>query len=77
LGLAQRYQSAISIRVSVTAVITVVRMPRMKTTAKPRTGPEPSEEQRHRRDQHGDVGVDDGGEGALEAGLERRDEERP
>ena len=25
------------------AVITVVRMPRMKTTAKPRTGPEPSE----------------------------------
>ena len=29
-------------RVSVTAVMTVVRMPRMKTTAKPRTGPEPS-----------------------------------
>ena len=28
-------------RVRVTAVITVVRMPRMKTTAKPRTGPDP------------------------------------
>ena len=35
------YHRAIIIRVRVTAVMTVVRMPRMKTTAKPFTGPEP------------------------------------
>ena len=41
VGRAQRYHSAIIIRVMVTAVTIEVRMPSASETAKPRTGPEP------------------------------------
>ncbi len=46
-------------------------MPSTCTTAKPRTGPGAEGEQRHAGDQRRDVGVEDGGEGALVALVDR------
>ena len=53
-------------RVKKTAVNRLAAMPIMRETAKPLTGPVPNWKRMSRRDEHGDVGVDDGLERARE-----------
>ena len=65
------YHSAIIMRVIVTAVTIDVRMPRPIETAKPRTRTGTQKVEDRGGDEHRDVGIDDGREGPLEAGVER------
>ena len=58
-------------RVKKTAVNKLARMPMASDTAKPLHGPRSELVQDRRRHEHGDVGVDDGPEGAGEAGVDR------
>ena len=60
-----------SARVPVTAVNMEVRIPMLSVTAKPLIGPVPKAEQHDRRNQRGQVGVEDGAEGQVEAGVNR------
>jgi len=60
----------------VTAVTMLVKMPSASDTAKPRTGRRKEIEDR-RRDEHRHIGVDDGREGAVEAGVERGQNRAP
>ncbi len=71
VGRFQRYQTAIIMRVMVTAVTTEVRMPRPSDTAKPRTGTGTEEVQDRGGNEHRDVRVDDGREGPAEPRVER------
>ena len=55
------------------AVNSVVMMPMPSVTAKPRTGPVPTQNSTAAAMKRGEVGVDDGRERAAEAGVERGD----
>ena len=71
---ARRRASAISksVRETNTDVNTLVSRPMLSVTAKPRIGPGAELEEERRRDQRGDVRVEDGEEHAIEPGGDGR-----